>query len=134
MNVAIRGSPISPAGPPGPGGLPGVPAELAPEQMDDPGFLGGLEHGPPSVASRAKGFSHITCLPAAMAARAIAAWVCGGVAIGHRVDPVERQGVVHRGEGPGISNSAARSAVLAGSRPTRARTSKPAARRARTWV
>ena len=33
-----------------------------------------------------------------------------------------------------MSNMAARSAVLAGSRPTRATTSKPAARRARTWV
>ena len=33
-----------------------------------------------------------------------------------------------------MSNRAARSAVLSGSRPTRATTSNPAARRARTWV
>ena len=37
-------------------------------------------------------------------------------------------------EARGTSNSRARSAVFAGSRPTRASTSKPEARSARTWV
>ena len=55
----------------------------------------------PSAASRAKGFSHSTCLPAAMAARAMGAWVWGGVATVTASTPSRANGLVHRGEGPG---------------------------------
>lgn len=46
----------------------------------------------PSSASRAKGFSQMTCFPAAMAASAITAWVWGGVAMATASTP--------RGRGP----------------------------------
>ena len=62
--------------------LPGVEAEFGPQEMDDPGPLGAASStARPSVVSRAKGFSHRTCLPAPMASSASSAWVCGGVAM-----------------------------------------------------
>ena len=60
----------------------------------------------PSAASRANGFSHSTCLPAAMAARAMGAWVWGGVAMVTASTPSQGEGVVHRGEGPGDAEQA----------------------------
>ena len=60
----------------------------------------------PSSASRAKGFSHSTCLPAAMAARAMGAWVRGGVAMVTASTSCKGEGVVHRGEGPGDAEQA----------------------------
>ena len=51
-----------------------------------------------SAASRAKGFSQITCLPAPMAARVMSAWVWGGVATVTASTPARLEGVVHRGE------------------------------------
>ena len=82
----------------------------------------------PSAASRAKGFSQRTCLPAAMAASAISACVCGGVAMVTASTTVQREGLVDRGEGrEGRRTAPARVVVLSGSRPTTAATSMPAA-------
>ena len=89
----------------------------------------------PSAASRAKGFSHSTCLPAAMAARAMACVGVGRGGDGDRVHAVEGEGLVHRGEGRGECRTwRPAPPSWPGRGPTRATTSNPAARRARTWV
>ena len=117
-------------------GLAGIPAELGAEQVHDArGFAPPRAPCGPSAASRANGFSQITCLPAAIAASASSAWVCGGVAIVTASTPSSASASSSRSERernvelPGALHACGRGRA----RP-RPCTSKPAARSARTWV
>ncbi len=87
-----------------------------------------------SAGSRAKGFSHNTCLPLCNASSTRAAWVCGGVATVTAAMSGSASASVNDVDACGTSNMRARAFVFTGSRPINARTSKPAARNARTWV
>ena len=87
-----------------------------------------------SARSRAKGFSHITCLPALTASSTIGPCVCGGVATATMSMSGSAKVCAQLVDGRGMPNIAARLAAFSASRPISACTSIPAACNARTCV
>ena len=89
----------------------------------------------PSAASRANGFSQITCLPAAIARERELGVRVRGSGDRDRVDAVECERVVERGERERHVELAARVRACARGRGRRGPSRRsPAARSARTWV
>ena len=106
-----------------------------PEEMDDAGSLGGRQHGPSLRRVPGEGLLADHVLPGGHRfEHDVGVGVRRG-GHGHHVDPGKSQGLGQRG---GAERNAetfgSRNAVRSGSRPTRAWTVKPAARRARRWV
>ncbi len=116
-------------------GLSGVEAELGPQEVHDRALLRRAEHdgGLGAVAGEGLLAQHVP-----PGCDGLERQLGVGVRRGGDGDGVhagKRQRLAEIGGGARAPRTcAARSAVLAGSRPTRARTSNPAWRRARTWV
>jgi len=87
-----------------------------------------------SSASRAKGFSADHVLAGGDGGQRDLRVGVGRVAMVTAATPPSCNASSTEVSARGMSKSRARSEVRSGSRPTRATTSKPAARRARTWV
>ena len=116
-------------------GLAGVVPELGADEVDDAGRLGAPRPGhalrrrcAPTVSRTAR-----ACRRRSRPRRSTA-WVSGGVAIVTASTPGSANASAIDVHAFGTLNAPARSAVFFGSRPTNARTSKPALRSARTWV
>ena len=82
MKVARRGSPIAPSRTTRrSSSWPVAHRNSAASAWTTPAASAAASMVRASAVSRAKGFSQMTCLPAAMASSASGPWVCGGVAI-----------------------------------------------------
>jgi len=95
---------------PGQESLSGVVAEFGTHDVDDTGRFGRGQHDRASAASAAKGFSHRTCFPAAMASRANWACVKGGLAMVTATASVTANASARDVQARGTSKSRARSA------------------------